>query len=144
MIEYDEDNIFAKILRGEIPCTRVYEDEEVLAFLDIMPVNPGHTLVISKTEKAALVEKLSPHALAAIVLVGKKVGHALRNSGLPCEGINFWFSDGAAAGQEVPHAHLHVLPRFEGDGFRFLNSGPNNRVMQTQEQLQSVQKKIHF
>jgi hypothetical protein len=79
MIEYDEDNIFAKILRGEIPCTRVYEDEEVLAFLDIMPVNPGHTLVISKTEKAALVENLSPHALAAIVLVGKKVGHALRN-----------------------------------------------------------------
>jgi histidine triad (HIT) family protein len=141
--KYDENNIFAKILRGEIPATKVYEDEQVLAFLDIMPVNPGHTLVISKTEKAALVEDLNPEALAAVIKVGKKVGHALRTSGLPCEGVNFWLSDGAAAGQEVPHAHLHVVPRYQGDGFHIASSA-KKRVMQTPEELQTVQEKLKF
>ncbi len=122
---YDNTNIFAKILRGEVPCHKLYEDEHCLVFLDIFPVNPGHFLVVPKAQAVTLVE-LDEELGAHLFRVAHKLSRALRTSGIPCEGVNFWISDGEAAGQEVPHVHLHVIPRFTGDGFGW-KVGPHNR-----------------
>lgn len=122
---YDRNNVFARILRGELPSTTLYEDALVKAILDIMPVNPGHTLVIPKAE-ATLLGQLSEEHAAAMFRVAQQMNRALRRSGIPCEGVSLWLSDGEAAGQEIPHVHLHVIPRFAGDGFRF-RTGPGNR-----------------
>ena len=110
--------IFCKILAKELPASIVYEDELTMAFLDIQPINPGHVLVIPK-EHAAFLNDLSPKSAQQIMTVGQKIDQALRQSGLKCEGINIFLADGKAAGQEIFHVHLHVFPRFEGDGFGF-------------------------
>jgi len=133
---YDTNNVFARILRGELPSTRIYEDDRVVVILDIAPVNPGHVLVIPKTP-AQLVTELDPDLAAHMFTVGARVSKAVRAAAPRCEGVNFWIADGEAAGQEVPHVHLHVIPRFAGDGFGW-KSGPNNRRMQTPEGLAAV------
>jgi histidine triad (HIT) family protein len=110
--------LFCRILKGEIPASVVYEDEHSLAFLDIQPITPGHTLVIPKTHAESLLA-LPPEEAGHMMQVGQRVDEALRKSGLRCEGVNLFLADGRAAGQEVFHVHLHVFPRFEGDGFGF-------------------------
>lgn len=122
---YDPNGIFAKILRGEIPCHRVYEDEHCLAFMDIMPVNPGHFLVIPKVAVESVAE-LDEDLAAHLMRIGARLSKALRQTEIRCQGVNFWISDGRAAGQEVFHVHLHVIPRFENDGFGW-KVGPHNR-----------------
>ncbi len=110
------DCIFCKIARREAPAGIVAEDADTLAFLDIQPMTPGHALVIPKRHAAALGEL--PAALGGKVFaMAMAVAAALRRSGLKCEGVNVYLADGPAAGQEVPHVHLHVVPRFAGDGF---------------------------
>lgn len=133
---YDTQNIFAKILRGEIPCHRVYEDEVCLAILDIFPVNPGHLLVIPKVA-AVTVPELDPAVAAHLMAVGARLSLVVRGSASRCEGVNFWISDGAVAGQEIPHVHLHVIPRFEGDGFGW-RVGPHNRQPADQAALKAL------
>ena len=130
---YDRNNLFAKILRGEIPCHKVYEDERCLAILDIFPVNPGHVLVLPKAE-AVRVSELDEALAAHLMAVGARLSKAVRAAAPRCEGVNFWISDGAAAGQEIPHVHLHVIPRFAGDGFGW-RVGPDNRQAQKPEAL---------
>lgn len=125
MISYDHNNVFARILRGELPATTLYEDALVKVILDIMPVNPGHLLVLPKAE-AVLFGQLTEDHAAALFRVAQRMNRALRESGIPCEGVSLWLSDGESAGQEIPHVHLHVIPRFSGDGFRF-RFGPANR-----------------
>lgn len=125
---YDSQNIFAKILRGEIPSHKLYEDEHCVAILDIFPVNLGHLLVIPKVA-AVTVPELDPEVAAHLMAVGARLSKVVRAAAPRCEGVNFWISDGASAGQEVPHVHLHVIPRFNGDGFGW-KSGPNNRQPQ--------------
>ncbi|MFX1561868.1 MAG: HIT family protein [Promethearchaeota archaeon] len=115
--------IFCKIIAGEIPSHTVYNDKDVIAFLDIRPINPGHTLVLPKAHVANLSELGSP-VDGHIFKIGRQIAAALRRSGLRCEGINLLLSDGKAAFQEIPHLHLHVIPRFHGDGIR-LQAGPN-------------------
>lgn len=110
------DTVFARILRGEAPATFVYRDDRVSAFMDIQPVNPGHVLVVPNTPAASLAE-LDPETGAHLFRVAQRVAAALRASGLPCEGVNFFLADGAVAMQEVFHVHLHVFPRYRGDGF---------------------------
>lgn len=112
------DCIFCKIINGEIPSAKVYEDSEVIAFLDIKPINPGHVLVVPKLH-AQLVGELAPEIMAKVIQVGVKINSALRRSSLKAEGVNFWLADGGAAGQEVGHVHLHVIPRYQTDGFGF-------------------------
>lgn len=136
MAAYDPQNIFAKILRGEIPSHRLYEDDRCVVILDIFPVNPGHALVIPKAP-AVVVAELDEALVAHLMAVGARVSKALRLSLPRCEGVNFWISDGAAAGQEVPHVHLHVIPRFAGDGFGW-RVGPLNRQPQAPETLQAT------
>jgi len=108
-----EDCIFCKIIKGDIPSTKVYEDEDVLAFLDIAPVNVGHTLIVPKEHfRNAL---MTPDdKIMDIFKVGKKIAEALRANG--AEGINITLNNERASGQTVFHTHLHIIPRFENDG----------------------------
>lgn len=106
--------IFAKIITGELPSFKVYEDERVLAFLDINPIQPGHTLVIPKTPSD---NGLSADAedLAYLMIIGQKLAKAIKEI-TGCDGINFLMNNGKAAGQVVFHTHLHIIPRFDDDG----------------------------
>lgn len=105
---YDTNNIFAKILRGEIPCIKLFEDEHTLAFMDIMPQAEGHALVIPK-EAATTLFELSDAAAAACVATVRRIGNA-QKKGLGAEGIVLMQLNGEAAGQTVPHFHIHVIP----------------------------------
>ncbi|HEY8241695.1 MAG TPA: HIT family protein [Kiritimatiellia bacterium] len=109
-----ETCVFCKIIRGEIPSTRIYEDDEVLAFMDIGPIVKGHTLVIPKRHLDP-VTAVPPDLLLKVMKVVQKVVQAQLN-GLKADGVNVHQSNGAAAGQVVPHAHFHVIPRFANDG----------------------------
>ena len=111
-----DDCIFCAILAGRAPASFVYRDERCAAFLDIRPVNPGHTLVVPMRHAANLAE-LDPEDGAQMFRVAQRLAAALRRSGLRCEGVNLHLADGEVAGQEVFHVHLHVVPRFRGDGF---------------------------
>ena len=108
--------IFSKILSGEIPASFVYRDDKVAAFMDIQPVNPGHVLIVPISPVQFLYE-LDDQSCQHLMKVAKAVSKAIRNSGIKCEGINLFLADGESAGQEVAHVHLHVFPRYAGDGF---------------------------
>ncbi len=108
--------VFCRIIAGELEASIVHEDERTLAFLDIQPLTPGHLLVVPRQHASSLAE-LDPHDGTELFRIGQRAATALRASELLCEGVNFWLADGAAAGQDVFHAHLHVFPRFAGDGF---------------------------
>lgn len=133
---YDTNNVFAKILRGELPSHKIFEDEFCLAILDIQPVNPGHVLVIPKAP-AVTIPDLDPELAGHLFSVGVRLSKAVRAAAPKCEGVNFWISDGSAAGQEVPHVHLHLIPRFAGDGFGW-KVGPHNRQAQTPGALEAT------
>ena len=105
---YDNQNIFAKILRGELPCIKVYEDEHALAFMDIMPQAEGHTLVIPKEGAETLLD-LSAEAAAHTINVVQKIGNAIKK-GLGAKGIVLMQLNGSSAGQTVPHIHFHLIP----------------------------------
>ncbi len=108
---------FCAIVQGRADGSTVYEDEHLLAFMDTNPVTPGHLLVVPK-QHAAFLRYLPPAHGAGMFTVAQRLAAALLETGLRCEGVNFFLADGAAAGQEVFHVHLHVFPRFAGDGFR--------------------------
>jgi len=108
--------IFCQILVGTMPTSFVHRDELCSAFMDIQPVNPGHILVVPNQHAENLAE-LDENTGAHIFKISQKLSAALRQSGTKCDGINFFLADGAAAMQEVFHFHLHVFPRYHGDGF---------------------------
>ncbi|AZN69146.1 HIT family protein [Acinetobacter haemolyticus] len=105
---YDDQNIFARILRGELPAIKVYEDEQVLAFMDIMPQADGHTLVIPKTPAVTLLD-LPADAAAYTIQIVQKIAQAMEKA-LDVKGIVLMQLNGAAAGQTVPHIHFHLIP----------------------------------
>ena len=105
---YDDQNIFARILRGELPAIKVYEDDQVLAFMDIMPQADGHTLVIPKTPAITLLD-LNPEVAAYTIQMVQKIAKAIEK-GLGVDGIVLMQLSGAAAGQTVPHVHFHLVP----------------------------------
>lgn len=109
---YDPNNIFAKIIRGEAPCFKVYEDNNNIAFLDIMPQAEGHTLVIPK-EHAETIFDLSPDSAAALITTTQKVAAAVKQI-TKSPGILLAQLNGAAAGQSVFHIHFHIIPRSSG------------------------------
>lgn len=110
--------IFCDIRAGRSPASMVYQDNVCSAFMDIQPVNPGHVLVIPNEHVTGL-EQLPPETGAHMFRVAQRMAQALRQSGVRCEGVNLFLADGEAAGQDVFHVHLHVFPRFRGDGFGF-------------------------
>jgi histidine triad (HIT) family protein len=111
-----EECIFCKIIKGEIPCSKIYEDSNVLAFLDIGPVNQGHTLVIPKEHCKDLFD-IPDSILKEVIVAIKKIGVAVQ-SGVGCDGISLSISNGESAGQVVPHAHFHIIPRLKTDGLK--------------------------
>lgn len=131
---YDPDNIFAKLLRGEIPSDRVYEDDDTLAFMDIMPRADGHFLVIPKTPCRNLLDA-SPAQLAAVMQTVQKLSQAAVKA-LDADGVTVQQFNEAAGGQEVFHLHFHVLPRRAGDQLR-----PPGQ-MGDQEQIKALAEKI--
>jgi histidine triad (HIT) family protein len=108
------ETIFSKIMAGEIPCEKVYEDQHVFAFLDINPVNPGHTLVIPKTWSSGLLDA-DPANLRELMTAVQKVAAAIKDA-TGATGMNLIQNEGATAGQKVFHLHFHLIPRHEQDG----------------------------
>jgi histidine triad (HIT) family protein len=118
MIVGNEGCIICKLVNGQLPISKIYEDDRVIGAMDIQPVNTGHLLIFPKNHAARLAD-LHPETGAHMFKMAMKVSEALRASGVRCEGVNLLLADGEAAGQEIFHVHLHVIPRFEGDGFGF-------------------------
>ena len=110
---YDEGNPFALILQGKLPSTKLYEDEHVFAFLDIMPQSQGHALVISKWSRARNILEMEDEALSQIMAGVKKVAGAIRRA-LDPDGIQVMQFNGSDAGQTVFHLHVHIIPRWQG------------------------------
>jgi histidine triad (HIT) family protein len=132
-----KDCVFCKIVDGELPCSKVYEDDTLLSFLDINPIAPGHVLVITKAHydyahqcphetMASLATKISTIADAVFQVSG-------------ADGYNIYCNNGKAAGQEVPHLHFHIIPRFDGDG---AFAKWNTRKYQSSEQMNDICKKL--
>lgn len=112
LTEYDNDNIFAKILRGEMPCFKVYEDEHVLVFMDIMPRSEGHALVIPKSPCRNMLDA-TPQVIATVHQTAQKIAHAALKA-FDADGITIQQFNEDAGGQEVYHYHVHVIPRYDG------------------------------
>lgn len=112
--------LFCKIIKGEIPCTKIYEDEKFLAFLDINPVNYGHTLIVPK-EHFDDVASTPDEILSELIIIGKKIGKVLMDS-VGAEGFNFSTNNGKAAGQVIFHTHFHIIPRKLEDGLKHWGS----------------------
>lgn len=122
-MDTDANCIFCRIVGGELPATTVAEDEVTISFMDINPVNAGHLLVVPK-EHHESIATIPGKVLSHLVLIAQWLAAALRASPVRTEGVNLYLADGTAAGQEVPHAHLHVIPRWRGDGMRITASRP--------------------
>ena len=110
---YDPDNIFAKIVRGQMPATKVYEDDETLAFMDVFPQARGHVLVIHKHATARNLMDIETEPLQTLILTVQKVTRAVR-AALQPDGIMVSQFNGAASGQTIYHLHFHIIPRTEG------------------------------
>jgi histidine triad (HIT) family protein len=132
---YDKNNIFAKVLRGEIPCVKVYEDSKTLAFMDVMPESEGHVLVVPK-EPAENILDLSADGLAAMMATTQKIAKAVDRAIQP-DGILLKQYNRAAAGQSIFHVHFHVVPRWEGVGL-----APHGKVMVDAAKLEPIAAKI--
>ncbi len=109
--------VFCRIIAGELPSVKVYEDEYVVAFLDIRPANPGHTLVVPKRHVERL-EELEPDEAQALIYAAARLAPAIVRA-VGAEGYNILMNIGAAAGQEIAHLHLHIIPRFSNDKCKF-------------------------
>lgn len=112
MTAYDPDNIFGKILKGEIPSHKVYEDDETLAFMDVMPQSRGHTLVIPKTGSRNLLDA-DPQILSELILKTQKIARAVM-AAMKADGFRIAQFNEPAAGQTVFHLHFHIIPMYEG------------------------------
>jgi histidine triad (HIT) family protein len=115
-LDETKDCIFCKLLAGDLVASIVYQDKLCTAFMDIQPVNAGHLLVVPNRHAAYLADLLEEEG-AQMFRIAQRLAAALRLSGVKCEGVNFFLADGEAAMQEVFHVHLHVFPRYAGDGF---------------------------
>ena len=111
---YDADNIFAKIIRGEIPSVKLFEDDKVLAFMDVFPQSLGHALVISKISQARNILEVEPEVLSDLAAATQKLVRAVV-SALKPDGVVVTQFNGAPAGQTIFHLHFHVIPRYEGE-----------------------------
>ena len=135
MTAYDTNNIFAKILRGEIPAHRVYEDDDAVAFMDVMPQANGHTLVIPKTPSRNLLDA-APQTLSRLLPVVQKVAAAAKVA-FEADGVTVMQFNEPAAGQTVYHLHFHIIPRVEGQPLK-----PHSGTMEDQGVLAANAEKL--
>lgn len=136
------DCIFCEILAGRAEGSFVYRDNLCTAFLDIHQPTAGKLLVVSNQHAASLAD-LPEHTGGRMFQVAQRLAAALRRSGLPCEGVNLFLADGRAAGQEVFHVHLHVLPRYTGDGIA-LRFGPGHAHYPSRFELDRLAVQIYL
>lgn len=135
MIAYDPNNIFAKILKGEIPSVKLYEDEDTLAFMDVMPQAPGHLLVIPKVGSRNLLDA-DPVVLSKILPVVQKLANAAKDA-FDADGVFIAQFNEPAAGQTVFHLHFHVIPRHDGVALK-----PHSGGMESMDVLQANAEKL--
>lgn len=132
------ETIFTKIIKGEISCAKIYEDEHVFAFLDINPINPGHTLVIPKNPYENIFE-IPDEVLEKMIVIAKQIAIKQKEV-LNADGINIGMNNGKDAGQEVFHAHIHVIPRYKDDGYKLWHG----KAYESEEQKIEIQEKLKF
>ncbi len=134
---YDDQNIFARILRNELPAIKVYEDDHVLAFMDIMPQAEGHTLVIPKTPAVTLLD-LPPEAAAYTIQIVQKIAKAIETA-LGAKGIVLMQLSGVSAGQTVPHVHFHLIPSSVHElGKHAVQMGDQEKIKVLAEKIQAA------
>lgn len=138
----ETDCVFCKLISGELEVSVIHQDELCLALMDIQPVNPGHALVVPRRHAPSLGD-LDAEDGAQMFRVAQRVAAALRKCGVKCEGVNLFLADGEAAGQEVFHVHLHVFPRYSGDGFA-LKLPPDYHDRPAREELNQVAQSIRL
>lgn len=136
----ENDCVICKLVAGVLEVSIIHQDDVCVAFMDIQPINPGHALVVPRRHAPALAD-LEAEDGAQIFRVAQRVAAALRNCGVRCEGVNFFLADGEAAGQEVFHVHLHVFPRYSGDGFG-LNLPPDYQHRPAREELNEIAQRM--
>jgi histidine triad (HIT) family protein len=132
---YDDNNIFAKILRGDLPCFTVYEDEQTLAFMDIMPQSPGHVLVIPKNPSTNMLT-IAEEDVVAVMRTTHKIAPSIRKA-MGAEGFMVVQLNGSEAGQTVPHLHMHIVPRQGG-----IDIGFHARDVADMDELAAIGEKI--
>ncbi|MFC1697405.1 HIT family protein [Nanoarchaeota archaeon] len=134
------DCIFCKVIKGELPSYKLYEDDDVFVILDVGPINKGHVLIIAKEHAPTLLEA-SEELLCKIMKVAKKIAPAVVNA-TNADGFNFYQNNGEDSGQMVPHLHFHIIPRFKGDGL--FNSWPNKKYKEGEadEMLEKIKNEI--
>ncbi|KAG6622633.1 putative HIT domain-containing protein [Phytophthora cinnamomi] len=137
-IAYDPENVFLKIIKGEIPSYKLFETEHVLAILDAFPAVPGHALLLPKAPGFATVLDMTPEVAANVFKELPRLARAVQEA-TGCDGLNIVQNNGAASGQAVFHAHIHVVPRFDGDE---LIKVPTGQSLISQEDGQAMQAKI--
>ena len=136
----ENDCVICKLVAGELEVSVIHQDNVCVAFMDIQPINPGHALVVPRRHAPALAD-LDEEDGAQMFRVAQRVAAALRECGVNCEGVNFFLADGEAAGQEVFHVHLHVIPRYSVDGFG-LNLPPDYQDRPDREELNDIAQRI--
>lgn len=134
------DCIFCRIIEGNAPSSKVYEDEACMAFMDIQPVNPGHVLVVPKSHAKDLSD-LPAETGGHLFQVAQRIALSMPKTNVKNEGIDFFLAHGEAAGQEIFHIHLHIIPRYEGDGFGF-RFGPNYNNLPKRNELDAIAMQI--
>ncbi|MBK1968845.1 HIT family protein [Brevundimonas sp. 3P9-tot-E] len=134
---YDPDNIFAKILRGDMPSVKVWEDDDVLAFMDVFPQSEGHVLVVSKTSTARNILEIEPQALARLTAAVQRTARAVEKALKP-EGLSLMQFNGDAGGQTVFHLHFHIVPRWADRPMK----GHGHAPMADAEHLKTLAAKI--
>jgi histidine triad (HIT) family protein len=132
--------IFCAVNKGEAPAVRVYEDDKTFVIMDRKPITNGHLLVIPKKHAEFLTE-LDDERLSEMFKVAKKMALALKKSKLRVKAVNYFLADGAEAGQEVFHVHLHIIPRYRGDGF-YMHMPPKYEDETSTEDLERIAAKI--
>ncbi len=138
---YDPDNVFAKVIRGELPAAKVFEDDEVLAFMDLFPQARGHVLVVSKASQARNLLEVEPERLCGLMLGVQRVAKAVR-AALEPDGIVVTQFNGAPAGQTVFHLHVHVIPRYEGEALGRHGAGSAADVEELKALARAIAAKI--
>lgn len=128
--------IFCRIVKGEIPCTKVYEDSTTLAFLDLNPVNKGHTLLVPKKHSETILDT-DEKTLKDLMITTKKISKAMMD-GLKINGFNIGINQFEEGGQVVPHLHIHIMPRIKNDGIKLWPQ----RKYESKEEMEEIAKKI--
>ncbi|TXF90105.1 HIT family protein [Neolewinella aurantiaca] len=128
---------FCRIRDGKLPVSMIHEDELVMIIVDLNPINEGHLLIIPKVHSPEMAG-VAPDTLAYMMRMAQRMNKALRKSSYRCEGVNLFMADGEAAGQEVFPCHLHVYPRFKGDGFGFRHVKGQHFIRTDRERMDAI------